>query len=390
MRAWAVLGLLGLGFIVATPAAAQRAECDFDYVIQAGDTLPDIAETAFGRRTYSLIYARNFGKIVNPANLPVGEAIVIPCLPGDASQTPDAAALQARMEGLSAATEAVVAAEQPTDPNDADANEGDEVVVTTSSTFQSAPELDIAPRYRFLTSSGQPPFSDESLRNGGMASELTSRAMRRLSGEDGHEIIFINDREKHLRELLLKGSFDVGFPWIKPSCEQIAILEENFPFDAWMCANFEFSEPFYEVVSGFFIRKGEFSSRSTWSTFATSSICRPSGEPAKDLIINGITDEFADIYAPKTARDCVELLMTGIVDAISADVFEIESAMFEMGVESRMEELPELSVLTTYNAVAPRGKESSIAALDALNQGMLELKLSGEWFRVVARHLAQN
>ena len=30
------------------------------------------------------------------------------------------------------------------------------------------------------------------------------------------------------------------------------------------------------------------------------------------------------------------------------------------------------------------------AALDALNQGMLELKLSGEWYRVVARHLAQN
>lgn len=386
MRALAILGLIGLAIVFAKPASAQRAACDFDYVIQAGDTLPDIAETAFGRRTYSLIYARNFGKIVNPANLPVGETIVIPCLPGDSAQTPNEDALQARMDGLSAATEAAVAAQQPAQP----ATEEEEVVVSTTQTFEAAPELDVAPKFRFLTSSGQPPFADESLRNGGMASELASRAMRRSSGEEGYEIIFINDRGKHLRELLVKGSFDVGFPWIRPACEEVAILAENFPFDAWMCENFQFSEPFYEVVSGFFIRKGEFSSRSTWNDFATASICRPSGEPTKDLIVNGISEEFADIYHPKTARDCVELLMTGFVDAISADVFEVESAMFDMGAQDEMEELPELSVLTTYNALAPRGKEASIAALDALNQGMLELKLSGEWFRVVARHLAQN
>ena len=364
---------------IATTAAAQRTDCDFTYVIQDGDTLPDIAETAFGRRTYTLIYARNFGKIVNPGNLPAGEEITIPCLPGDASQTPDAAALTARMEGA------------PAPAPSARSEPEEEVLVSTAApAFDEPAGEDAAPRHRFLTASGLPPFADEGLRNGGMASELTSRAMRKLVGAEDFEIVFINDRDKHLRELLLKGSFDAAFPWVRPHCEQVEQLRDLAPADAWMCDRMLFSEPYYELVAGFFIKRGAASNRSAFEDFAAASICRPSGPPTIDLAVNGITEEFADIYRPKRAEDCLQLLMTGVVDAVSADVFEVEAAMADLGVADEVEELPELSLLTAYVAVTPRGRPDSVAALDALNQGMLELKLSGEWYRVVARHLAQN
>lgn len=360
-------------------ATAQRADCDFDYVIQPDDTLPEIAETAFGRRTYTLIYARNFGVIVNIAQLPVGETIVIPCLPGDASQTPNAEALAARMAGATAPEPAPQ--EQP--------NEEDVIAFQPARPSLAPPTPDIK-RVRFLTASGNEPYADEKLRNGGMATELTARALNRLIDKDAYEVVFINDQQKHLQELILKGSFDVGFPWIKPQCENMATLASVNPQGAWMCENFEFSEAFYEVVSGFFVRKDSVSLRSSFEDFATATICRPSNEPIDDLEIAGITEEFADIFRPKTAADCLRLLSTGFADAAIADVFEIENAMFELGLEDQVEELPELSLLTSIHAVAPKSKRSALQALDTLNQGMLELKLSGEWYRVVARHLSQN
>ena len=79
------------------------------------------------------------------------------------------------------------------------------------------------------------------------------------------------------------------------------------------------------------------------------------------------------------------------VDAVVGDVFDMEAAIFDMGMENDVEELAELSLLTSVHAVAPKAKAESVAALDTLNQGMLELKLSGEWFRVLSAHLnAQN
>lgn len=360
-------------------AAAQRADCDFDYVIQPDDTLPEIAETAFGRRTYTLIYARNFGVIVNIAQLPVGDTIVIPCLPGDASQTPNAAALTARMAGAPAPEP--TPQEQP--------NEDDVIAFQPAQTAFEQPAPDIR-RVRILTASGNAPYADEKLRNGGMATELTARALNRLIDKDAYEVIFVNDQSKHLQELILKGSFDVGFPWTKPQCENLAALSSINPEGAWMCENFEFSEAFYEVVSGFFVRRDSVSLRSGFEDFATATICRPSNEPIDDLEIAGISEEFADIFRPKTAADCLRLLASGFADAAIGDVFEIENAMFDLGLEDQIEELPELSLLTSVHAVAPKSKRSSLEALDTLNQGMLELKLSGEWYRVVARHLAQN
>lgn len=354
-------------------AKAQRAACDFTYTIQAGDTLPDIAETAYGRRTYSLIFARNFGKITNPARLPEGETIILPCLPNDPNQQPNEAALEARM-----------AAATPSAP----AQAAQEIALTPS---VEAPATADNQRVRILTSSGNAPYADEALRNGGMATELTVRALRKATGADGFEIVFINDRTKHLRELVWKGSFDIAFPWDRPPCERIESVRDVNPEDAWLCDNFEFSEPFFEVVSGFFVMDDGSPNRRGFEDFAASAICRPSDEPLTDLIANGITEEFADFFTPKKPEDCLQLLQNGFVEAVVGDVFDMEAAIFDLGLQDAVEELPELSLLTSVHAVAPKAKPTSVAALDTLNQGMLEMKLSGEWFRVLSAHLnAQN
>ena len=389
MRKWLVAAAVAAGCIGALgdEAQAQRAACDVNYVIQEGDTLADIAETAFGRRTYTLIYARNFGVIVNLAQLPVGETIVIPCAPNDASQRPDAAALEARMANGGGPVRRTATAPAAT----GGAETEDEQDLAQDDAAESGDDS-VAPEdlVRILTATGNAPYADETLRNGGMATELTRRALRKVMRRDEFEVVFINDRPKHLRELVLRGSFDIAFPWEKPRCDLMERLRLNDPQGAWLCENFEFSEPFYEIVGGVFALESAASRMRDFDSLEQASLCRRSIEPVSDLAALGITEAFADIFRPKTVRDCILMLQTGFVDAIIGDVFEIEAAVFELGLEGEIVEIPQLNILTSIHAVAPRAKADSIAALDQLNQGMLELKLTGEWFRVLAAHIEAN
>ncbi len=377
------------------PAMAADTSCTLFYVIQPGDSLNKIARFSYGKWDYQLIFSRNVEVLKDPRNLPVGQMLMIPCANGIAptfdmvvaSQAATAAEKPEEAETEVAAVELEVPQEAPkADPAPQEPSP-DSVVAT------AAPAALVSPveKLKLLTASGLPPFSDKSLRGGGMATELANRSLEKLGIKEASRIVFIDDRASHLQDLLIDGSFDLGYPWYRPACEELDLLEALSPDDAWLCKNFTFSEPFYEFVYGFFVPKGEYSlSRTTFLDFSDARICRPAGSSVLDLAVNGLTEDDATFVRPETLAECFDLLQAGEVDAVSGEAFEAENLLAERGLFDAVEELPNLGLLQTVHAVAPVGKPGADNAIAAMNQGLIELKVSGEWFRIVGRHLAKN
>ncbi|MDG1970213.1 MAG: transporter substrate-binding domain-containing protein [Paracoccaceae bacterium] len=392
-------------------AHAQDAACTVFYKIQPDDTLSKIAQLAYGNSNYQLIFSRNIGVLKDPINLPIGELLMIPCANGitpqfdqviaeqtnaEEAQTEQANAKEAQAEQANAeealteltnAEEAEVATPVVVEETKPPQEPSPQAVIATA-----APALTPAvDRLKLLTASGLPPFADKSLRGGGMATELANRSLEKLGIKEASRIVFIDDRDSHLQDLLIDGSFDLGFPWFRTACEQMALLEEMSPKDAWLCKNFSFSEPFYEFVFGFFVPIGEYSqSRTTFLDFSESRICRPSGSSMLDLAFSGLTEDNATFVRPETLIECLMMLKNGEVDAVSGEAFETENLLAELGLFEEIEELPNLGLLQTIHAVAPNEKPGSDDALATMNMGLIELKISGEWFRIVGRHLAKN
>ena len=400
-------------------ANAQNSECDFLYVAQEGDTLKSIAELAYGSSSYQLIFSRNAGAISSPTDIAEGTELVIPCIPGVPEFTPNAEALaeamgpteeelaalaQAEAEAKAAAEAAAAEAEAQAAAAEAEAAAAAqaEAEAAAAEAEAAAAEEDTAvaaaasnrPKLaslKFLTADGLPPFSDKSLRGEGMANELVRAAMTRVGMIDDLRIVFIDDRESHLRDLLIDGSFDVGFPWYRPTCDELDKLAAISEDAAWFCQNFAFSEPFYEFVFGFFVRNGEYPvGRTEFSDFTGGKVCRPAGVSDLDLRVKGLNPDTTEFVRPAALVDCFRLLLDEEVDAVSGEVFAAETVLSDLGLANRVEELPALSLLQTVHAVAPTEKASSLDAVNALNEGLLDLKVSGEWFRIVGRYLAQN
>lgn len=380
-------------------AQASEASCTLFYVIQPGDTLNKIAQFSYGKWDYQLIFSRNVEVLKDPSRLPPGQMLMIPCANGiaptfdlviagqAAGASTDVALEQAATEVAARQPEQAEVVSEPETQSEPQEPSPESVVATAAPATLNSP----VDRLKLLTASGLPPFSDKSLRGGGMATELANRSLEKLGIKEASRIVFIDDRESHLQDLLIDGSFDLGFPWYRPACEEIGLLEELAPDDAWLCKNFTFSEPFYEFVYGFFVPKGEYSlSRTTFQDFGDARICRPAGSSILDLAVNGVTEEDATFVRPDTLGECFDLLGEGEVDAVSGEAFEAENLLAERGLFDAIEELPNLGLLQTVHAVAPAGKPGADDAIAAMNQGLIELKISGEWFRIVGRHLAKN
>ena len=445
MRVASIVKAIPVAVIASFAPLAHAQACDVEYVIQPGDTLISIAKLAYGAPSFEMIAAANAGKLAGQAELPVGETITIPCIPGVASMTPNEVALSMAMlnfqedatetpetdetESAAQPEEDVAATESsPATPSEDVAVSEEEtppveeaeeavVAVTEDSVQAEAPATDPEPepepetvvattaqpteptltpvggitRMRLLTANGQAPFADQSLRGRGMATELAARALDRLGIGETSRIVFVDDREAHLSDLLVDGSFDLGFPWFRPTCELMAKLEELSPDDAWLCKNYNFSEPFYEFVYGFFTPKGAYTvARTTFLDFSDARICRPAGPSIMDLKINGLDGEEVTFVRPETLAECFALLQAGEVDAVSGEAFEAENLLAELGLFDEVEELPNLGLLQTVHAIAHNARPGADDALATMNKGLIELKVSGEWFRIVGRHLAKN
>jgi polar amino acid transport system substrate-binding protein len=360
------LALLPVLATVAFPRIADAQSpiiCGSVYTVQPGDTLYEVAVSAYGNGgLYQEIYRANRDLLRDERTVEIGDKILIPCLDGaNASARPDAEApkLAAEVEKLLAAPVGSIADNRVS-------------------------SLPTGERIRFLTGSDFAPFADKKSFAGGMITDLVTRAMSAAAPDQDFRVTFINDWSAHLDVLLPDGAFDVGFPWYKPDCAKAEKLSDELRM---RCDEFEFSDPFYEVSIGFYSRAGDqLAETLSYDGLFGKKLCRPKGQLTFDLDLHDLMAPNVSIETPGTAGECFTRLMQGQVDVVSLVRSEADSELRQLGIGGEVAEIEGLASRQTLHALVLKSNPNGRAYLDILNQGLASLMASGEWFSVVATH----
>ncbi|OED50738.1 hypothetical protein AB838_01000 [Rhodobacteraceae bacterium (ex Bugula neritina AB1)] len=391
MRTTAKLMGASLIAIAAAGQSAQAQEACQVYEVQANDNLREITEKAYGHSKFRVIYNANRDVIGrNPNVIEIGMRLVLPC--ADGSLPAEAVAAEAVAEEAevltAAATKAGTEAPQADAQAETQAETQTETGVETLATAEQA-ETQAAPAAAepmvLITGNDFPPFTGEDLPGRGMFTQLIETAALRSASDTEVSVTFVNDWESHLETLLPAMAFEGSFPWLKPDCEEYAVLSEG---DKVRCDSYRFSDPFYEIVDGFFAATGSvYADAFDYGALKGARICRPEGYSMAHLDTVGLTAETVKFYRPVQISECFTALTAGAVDVVALDTLVASDTLATMGLAGQIKENPNLGEVKSLHAIVHKDHPRADETLDLLNRGLKEMSVSGEWYAIISKAL---
>lgn len=336
--------------------AAQAQTCGGIYTVQRGDSLSVIADNLYKNAgMWTAIHQNNLKAIgSNPASIRVGMKLKLTCIDGLPT-------------GLVGGTDiaAATAAAAP--------------VVVVPGTAASRKKISI------LVGNDYQPFMDQSLPNGGMVVDLVQQAMEAADPREGFGIHWVDGFDSHLDPLLSNAFLDMGLGWFKPDCKTTP--------DAYRCANFNFSDPIFELLILLFTHKDNPVLFNSDADIIGKNICRPKGFFTHDLDMGGrnwVAENKITLTQPITVRNCFELLAEGKVDAVAVNEFTGRAEIKDLGLKDvvKIIDTRPLSIQGIHGVVHkthPRGKEIIVE----LNNGMEKIKKSGEYQKILDLHMTR-
>jgi polar amino acid transport system substrate-binding protein len=355
-RWWFCLFFIGIFFNQA--ANAETLACDQKYLIAQGDSLSTIAQKAYNSpNKYSMIYYANLEVLTKgPSTLHVGQEIRIPCL--DEANKP------------------------AVNPKATETADTAEAATTTSTSTETAaspanPKLEV----QLLTAGDYQPFTDPSLPNGGLITELVEAALSQQNV--GYKLTWINDWASHLDPLLKEKKYDMGFPWLNPGCPNV----EHFR------CQFLFSTPIFQMLEVLYTRTDKPLKFETDDDMIGHTLCRPSGYFTHDLERPGrewLKKNLVKLEQPQSVKDCFQMLMDGKVDAVAMNDFTGRETIAKMGLQDQVVPLPrELSVEGLHVLVHKTHPRATIL-MNSINNGLKSIQESGQYDAIMDKHLMNH
>lgn len=331
------------GLMTVNAQQAEAQELCSVYTVVSGDTLSQIASRAELRGGFQFLFNANTNVLSSPNLVEIGQKLVIPCADGSLPSSQTAS------------------------------------VVTVAPRVTAAPT--IAQPASFVTASGYAPFTDEALPEGGMMTQMVSRAMEIGNPDQEFRVVFVNDWGSHLTELLPSGVFDMGFPWFLPDCTKVDILSEP---NAMRCTDFNASDPFYEAgVSYYALNDSEYAAATEYTELYGATLCRPDGWFSFDLEGEGLVAPNIELVFATSEEACWERMLAGEVDIVTYDTLPAQDDARDLGIEDQVTEMTALASSVTLHVFTPKTNPNGEAYLQTLNAGLEQLRLSGEWFDIV-------
>jgi len=363
---WRVLLLAIVTFALWMPRSTNSIAqtCGTDYTIKEGETLAQIAARIYGNPAqWTVIFYANQDRLgANESLLVPGLALRLPCI-GASPQSqpvPQIAAPPAQSQ------------------------------TTTESAFVISSLLR---RIEFLTADGFSPYTGRSLEGGGMLTQVITSSMglikEEAKGRFDYGISWINDWTAHLNPLLLTRAFDVGFPWARPDCEGGINLDQSSQF---RCQRFFFSDPLYEAVTSLFVRANSRIKSLRNDEIARTTLCRPAGYPLHELDQNGrnwVKEGKVTLIRPPTLDECFRLLESGTVDGVVEAELTGRASIASLGLSDKVRIIDQPVALTTYHALISKTHPHARTILYYMNSSLMKLRTSGEYDRIIERHLAR-
>ncbi|NOR63095.1 MAG: transporter substrate-binding domain-containing protein [Rhodobacteraceae bacterium] len=233
---------------------------------------------------------------------------------------------------------------------------------------------------RFLAKAGETPFINHD--SSGIIPDILGAALRAGGYQDSLSIARPNGISDVL-QISIEPNALLSFPWTMPDCGDAASLS---PQSIYMCNNYTFSNPLYEITLGIFTpADSPLATAQTARSFAGKTICVPQFHTADLLGQNGIAETSATIVLSPDFRSCLAGLETGNYDAMLADYQSFGSIV---SPDSQLTDIPAFAQITTLHAVAYSQNPAAIEVLKMANAGLKEILISGEWFGIVNQHLS--
>lgn len=330
----AAAGLVAALF--ASLGAQASAQCANDaYLVKAGDTVFSIAEGAYGDpEKWTLIYYANEAKLqASVFQVAPGDVLKIPCEPG--SQQADATPLRVDNAEL-----------------------------------------------KLLTGSNYAPFTDREWPGQGMVTELVNAAMEATPAPVTYSIDWEDDWSKHLFPKLDAKEFDMGFPWLKPDCDQTP--------DDERCANFHFSDPLVEILILLFVREGSGFTYESDADILGKRLCRPKGYFTHDLDRpdrQWLSQGKITLVQADDPEACFRELQEGNVDAVTLNVFLGAETINTMGLRGQIVPLEKPLSVEGLHVIISKKHWRGTTFLYRFNAGLAALKESDRYSEIVSKHL---
>lgn len=336
---------------LAASAQAQALECGSPYKVRAGDSLSRIANTVYGSASeFQIIYSANSAKIgANPGVINVGMTLDIPCLGGDIAEST-----------------------------------ADQTAITAVATTESlpAPTKDMI---RVAVGDNWAPFVSEDQAQGGMLTEIVNVALENAEGSPEYRIDFINDWGAHLQPLISDHRYDFSLAWFRPNCDIVENLSDDSKF---RCNNLMWSETLFEQIFGYYTRTGQ-PTPVTYTDMYGKTICRPAGYSLFMLEEHGLVEPNITMVLADSPQDCFIGLADGRYDVVALATDTSDGVISSEGLADQVVYNEGLSQVLTIHAVISNTNPNAEAYLAALDNSLIEMKTSGEWFRIVRRHLSE-
>ena len=382
--------------------AANAVPCGQEHRISSGDSLSTLSDNPvhYGNaKFWDVLYAANKDRIGNNPNLIYpGVLLRIPCLDADGNMLPgqfdaDGNPIPGAFDGSNTAsdghdhnheseTDETAAASTTTEPVAVESSTQEATAAQTQAAStevaMAAPETVASGPVRLLTGDDYGLSADRSISNGRLVYKIMDAALNE-DGETNHQINFVNDWSAHLDPLLSTQAFDLGFPWLKPDCEQN-------PTDK-RCSDFLFSDPVFEIWMVLFTNSESPVTFNEDADLVGKTLCRPSGYEINDLDENGrnwVAEEKITLKQPASVQQCFRLLLNNEVDAVVVNEFAGRSVLKSLNVEDKVSVVNTrpVSIRNLYAVVHkdhPRAQE----LLDDVNNGIKSIQASGTYQTIV-------
>lgn len=338
------------GLTLAAPQQGMAQELCSTHTVVRGDRLSLLATAAGVPGGFQALFDANRDVLASPSDLEVGQVLIIPCADGSLPTV---------------VSPAIPASREPAPPAENQTR-----------------------TLRIVTGSGYAPFADEDLSGGGMITRMVARALELGNPDQAYDLVFVNDWGAHLETLLPIGAFDMAFPWFKPNCDLIDNLSES---SASRCTDFNHSDPFYETLVDFFtLDDSAYAAAETHEDLFGARICRPAARFTFDLEAERLVAPNIIYVTPASMRDCVRLLVSGGVDVITHDTLSAEEVIREAGFEDQVTKIAPLSSAVSVHVFVAKDNPIANEALPIINEGLEQLRLSGEWFSIVRESIQET
>ncbi len=357
-----------LAMALSNAGVGQAQTCGSDYVVKEGESLGDIAARVYGNASqWTIIFYANQDRMGANASLLIpGLSIRIPCVGG---QQP---------AGGPTATQAPPPQQSTPGP----AAPGNTIELSS-----------VVKRIEFLTADGFTPFTDRSLPNGGMVTNIVTAAMDLIkdqaAGGFSYNISWVNDWAAHLNPLLITRAFDVGFPWQKPDCDRPAELSQDAKY---RCQKFFFSDPIYEVFTVLFVKSNSPITFAKDDEIIGKTLCQPAGSSTYELDKSGrnwVRDNKVLLLRPQTIQECFRLLDNGSVNAVVTSDLTGKAVIAELGLTDRVKPLQRPVAIGTLHLIVTKTHPHASTVLYYINTAIAKLRDSGDYDKITDSHLAR-